>query len=39
LSGQYWITFFPGIVLLIAVVSFTLIGDRLRVVFNPRFRR
>jgi len=39
LSGQYWITFFPGIALLIAVVSFTLIGDRLRIVLNPRLRR
>ena len=39
LSGQYWITFFPGIALLIAVVTFTLIGDRLRIVLNPRLRR
>ncbi len=39
LSGQYWITFFPGIALLIAVVSFTLVGDRLRIVLNPRLRR
>lgn len=39
LSGQYWITFFPGVALLIAVVSFTLVGDRLRIVLNPRLRR
>jgi peptide/nickel transport system permease protein len=39
LSGQYWITFYPGIALLIAVVAFTLVGDRLRIVLNPRLRR
>lgn len=39
LSGQYWITFFPGVALLIAVVSFTLVGDRLRIMLNPRLRR
>ncbi len=39
LSGQYWITFYPGIALLVAVVSFTLVGDRLRIMLNPRLRR
>jgi len=39
LSGQYWITFYPGIALLVAVVSFTLVGDRFRIMLNPRLRR
>jgi peptide/nickel transport system permease protein len=36
LSGLYWISFFPGIALLIAIVSINLVGDRLRDVLNPR---
>lgn len=36
LSGQYWISFFPGIALLLTIVSLNLIADRLRDVYNPR---
>jgi peptide/nickel transport system permease protein len=36
LSGHYWISFFPGIGLLGAVVSVNLVADRLREVFDPR---
>jgi len=36
LSGHYWISFFPGIGLLGAVVSINLVADRLREVFDPR---
>jgi peptide/nickel transport system permease protein len=39
LSGRYWISFFPGIALLITIVSINLVGDRLRDVLNPRLRR
>ncbi|MFP4126033.1 MAG: ABC transporter permease [Alphaproteobacteria bacterium] len=39
LSGDYWISFFPGIALLVAVVSLNLVGDQLRDVLNPRLRR
>jgi peptide/nickel transport system permease protein len=39
LSGDYWISFFPGIALLVAVVSINLVGDQLRDVLNPRLRR
>jgi peptide/nickel transport system permease protein len=39
LSGDYWISFFPGIALVIAVVSLNLVGDQLRDVLNPRLRR
>lgn len=36
LSGKYWISFFPGIALLVAIVTINLVGDRLRDVLNPR---
>ncbi|MGY9055740.1 MAG: ABC transporter permease [Alphaproteobacteria bacterium] len=39
LTGKYWISFFPGIALLITIVSINLIGDQLRDVLNPRLRR
>ncbi|HTS24127.1 MAG TPA: ABC transporter permease [Casimicrobiaceae bacterium] len=39
LSGKYWISFFPGVALLLAIVSINLVGDRLRDTLNPHFRR
>jgi peptide/nickel transport system permease protein len=39
LSGDYWISFFPGLALLVAIVAINLVGDRLRDVLNPRLRR
>ncbi|WP_459616311.1 ABC transporter permease [Bordetella sp. 2513F-2] len=36
LSGQYWISFFPGIALAVAIVAINLVGDHLRDVLNPR---
>jgi peptide/nickel transport system permease protein len=36
LSGQYWISVFPGIALLLLIVAINLVGDRLRDVLNPR---
>jgi peptide/nickel transport system permease protein len=36
LSGEYWISVYPGLALLAAVVAINLVGDRLRDVFNPR---
>jgi peptide/nickel transport system permease protein len=36
LSGQYWISVFPGIALLILIVCINLVGDHLRDVLNPR---
>ncbi|PYE86468.1 ABC transporter permease [Phyllobacterium leguminum] len=36
LTGLYWISFFPGIALLITIVAINLVGDRLRDVLNPR---
>ena len=39
MSGKYWISFFPGIALLITIVSINLVGDQLRDVLNPRLQR
>lgn len=39
LSGKYWISFFPGVALVLAIVSINLVGDRLRDVLNPRSER
>jgi peptide/nickel transport system permease protein len=39
LSGRYWISFFPGIALLIAIGSINLVGDQLRDVLNPRLQK
>ncbi|MBI1621623.1 ABC transporter permease [Aquamicrobium zhengzhouense] len=36
LSGDYWISFFPGITLLMLIVGINLIGDALRDILNPR---
>lgn len=35
-SGSWWITFFPGIVLIIFVLVINLLGDWLRDVLNPK---
>ncbi len=39
LSGRYWISVFPGLALLITVVSINLVGDQLRDVLNPRLKK
>ncbi|WP_065309543.1 ABC transporter permease [Janthinobacterium psychrotolerans] len=36
LSNQYWISVFPGLALVLLVVSISLIGDRLRIALNPK---
>ena len=38
LSGKYWISFFPGIALLVTIVAINLVGDQLRDVLNPRLK-
>ena len=35
LSGRYWISFFPGIALALAIVGINLVGDHLRDILNP----
>lgn len=39
LSGQYWISFFPGVALFIAIASLNLVADQLRDVLNPRLQK
>ena len=39
LSGKYWISVFPGVALLLAIVSINLVADQLRDVLNPRLQR
>jgi peptide/nickel transport system permease protein len=36
MSGDYWISFFPGLALLVLVFSLNLAGDRLRTALDPR---
>ena len=38
LSGKYWISFFPGLALLVTVVAINLVADQLRDVLNPRLQ-
>jgi peptide/nickel transport system permease protein len=39
LAGMYWISFFPGIALVLLIVSINLVADRLRDVINPRLQK
>ncbi|MBU6497681.1 MAG: ABC transporter permease [Rhodospirillales bacterium] len=36
MSGNYWISVFPGVTLLLLIVGINLIGDALRDILNPR---
>jgi peptide/nickel transport system permease protein len=38
LSGEWWITIFPGLVLVMIALSINLLGDWLRDALNPRLR-
>jgi peptide/nickel transport system permease protein len=39
LSGKYWISMYPGVALLITILSINLVGDQLRDQLNPRLAR
>jgi peptide/nickel transport system permease protein len=39
LSGVYWISLFPGVVLTVVIIAINLVGDQLRDVLNPRLKR
>ena len=39
LNERYWISLFPGVALLVTILSINLMGDQLRDVLNPRLRR
>ena len=36
LSGEYWLSFYPGLVLLTVLVGINLVGERLRALNDPR---
>lgn len=38
MNGQYWISIFPGLILLILVFAINLVADRLRDILDPRGR-
>jgi peptide/nickel transport system permease protein len=38
LSGEWWITVFPGVALVVLVLSVNLLGDWLRDALNPKLR-
>jgi peptide/nickel transport system permease protein len=37
-SGEWWLTVFPGVMLMLAVFGFNLLGDGLRDLIDPRQR-
>ncbi len=39
LSGKYWISFYPGVALLLTVVAINLVADQLRDIMNPRLKK
>ncbi len=39
LNGNYWISIFPGVALLVLVFAINLVGDRLREILDPRGNR
>lgn len=39
MSGKYWISLYPGIALLVTILSINLVGDQLRDVLNPRLAK
>ena len=39
LSGKYWISLYPGIALLLMLVSINLVADQLRDALNPRLQK
>jgi peptide/nickel transport system permease protein len=38
ITGEWWMTVFPGLFIMLGVIGFTLIGDGIREVTNPRLR-
>jgi peptide/nickel transport system permease protein len=39
LSGRYWISIYPGIALVVLIISVNMVGDQIRDQLNPRLRR
>jgi len=39
MSGKYWISFYPGVALLVTIMAINLVADQLRDVLNPRLKK
>lgn len=39
MSGRYWIAVYPGIALIVLILSINLVGDQIRDQLNPRLRK
>jgi peptide/nickel transport system permease protein len=39
LSGKYWISFYPGVALLVTIMAINLVADQMRDILNPRLKR
>jgi peptide/nickel transport system permease protein len=39
LAGQYWMSVYPGLLLLATILAINLVADQLRDVLNPRLSR
>jgi peptide/nickel transport system permease protein len=39
MSGKYWISFYPGLALLLTIMSINLVADQMRDVLNPRLKK
>lgn len=39
LTGAWWISILPGVIILVIALGFNLLGDALRDVFDPRYRK
>jgi len=39
LSGKYWISFYPGLALLLSILAINLVADQLRDILTPRLSR
>ncbi len=39
LMGQWWVTVFPGLMIVLAVLSFNMVGDGLREAFDSKLKR
>ncbi|WP_172329752.1 ABC transporter permease [Mangrovicoccus sp. HB161399] len=39
MSGRYWISVYPGVMLIILIMAINIVGDQIRDQLNPRLRR
>lgn len=39
MSGRYWISLYPGLVLILLIMTINIVGDQIRDQLNPRLRR